>query len=137
MSVKKNFFYSSILTVANYLFPLLTYPYVSRVLGVSNIGICNFVDSIIQYFILFSTLGIVSVGIREIAGCRNNQGKFERAFRTKCRKNHPRLHSLPLSQKYLMRHCRKGYFYRPRRIFCEIHSPRYNKFRQSCRKEII
>lgn len=80
MSVKKNFFYSSILTVANYLFPLLTYPYVSRVLGVSNIGICNFVDSIIQYFILFSTLGIVSVGIREIAGCRNNQGKLNKTF---------------------------------------------------------
>lgn len=80
MSVKKNFFYSSILTVANYLFPLLTYPYVSRVLGVSNIGICNFVDSIIQYFILFSTLGIVSVGIREIAGCRNNRSKLNKTF---------------------------------------------------------
>lgn len=80
MSVKKNFFYSSILTVANYLFPLLTYPYVSRVLGVSNIGICNFIDSIIQYFILFSTLGIVSVGIREIAGCRNNSRKLNKTF---------------------------------------------------------
>ena len=45
-SIKKNFLYSSILTTANYLFPFLTYPYVARVLGVTNVGICNFVDSI-------------------------------------------------------------------------------------------
>ena len=49
-SIKKNFFYSSILTTANYIFPLLTFPYASRVLGVTNIGIVNFVDSIIHYF---------------------------------------------------------------------------------------
>ena len=47
--LKKNFFYSALLTVANYVFPLLTYPYVSRVLGVTNIGICNYVDGIINY----------------------------------------------------------------------------------------
>lgn len=54
MSIKKNFVYSSILTVSNYLFPLLTFPYISRVLGVTNIGICNYVDSIITYFVFFS-----------------------------------------------------------------------------------
>ena len=72
-SVKKNFVYSSILTVSNYIFPLLTYPYVSRVLGVTNIGICNYVDSIINYFILFSMMGISVTGIREIAAHKNNQ----------------------------------------------------------------
>ena len=66
-SVKKNFAFSSILTTANLLFPMITYPYVTRVLGVSNIGICNFVDSIINYFVLFSMLGISTIGIREIA----------------------------------------------------------------------
>ena len=49
-SLRKNIMYSSVLTVANYLFPLVTFPYVSRVLGVDNIGACNFVDSIINYF---------------------------------------------------------------------------------------
>lgn len=73
MSIKRNFFYSSILTTANYIFPFLTYPYVSRVLGVTNIGICNFVDSIINYFILFSMMGIGTVGVREIARCGNKQ----------------------------------------------------------------
>lgn len=67
VTLKKNIFYSTILTTANYIFPLLTYPYVSRVLGVDKIGICNFVDSIINYFVLFSMLGVGIVGIREIA----------------------------------------------------------------------
>lgn len=67
MSIKKNFAYSSILTVSGYLFPLLTFPYVSRVLGVTNIGICNYIDSIITYFCVFSAMGISVVGVREIA----------------------------------------------------------------------
>lgn len=79
-SVKKNFLYSSVLTTANYIFPLLTYPYVSRVLGVMNIGICNFVDSIINYFVLFSMMGISTVGIREVAINKNNTDKLKSAF---------------------------------------------------------
>lgn len=78
-SIKKNFFYSSILTTANYIFPFITYPYVSRVLGVTNIGICNFVDSIINYFILFSMMGIGTIGIREIARCKDNEER-DRVF---------------------------------------------------------
>lgn len=79
-NIKKNFFYSSILTSANYIFPLLTFPYVSRVLGVTNIGICNFVDSIIHYFILFSMMGIGVVGIREVAKYRDNRQKLDKTF---------------------------------------------------------
>lgn len=79
-NLKKNILYSSILTTANYIFPLLTYPYVSRVLGVEKIGICNFVDSIINYFILFSTLGIATIGIREIAKNRNNKENLNATF---------------------------------------------------------
>lgn len=78
-SIKKNFFYSSILTTANYIFPFITYPYVSRVLGVTNIGICNFVDSIINYFILFSMMGIGTIGIREIARCKDKEER-DRVF---------------------------------------------------------
>lgn len=79
-SIKKNFLYSSILTTANYVFPFLTYPYVSRVLGVSNIGICNFVDSIINYFLLLSAMGIGVVGIREIAKSKNDRKKMSCVF---------------------------------------------------------
>ncbi len=79
-SIKKNFFFSSILTTANYIFPLLTYPYVSRVLGVTNIGACNFVDSIIHYFIMFSMMGIGVIGIREVAVCKDDKKKLSKVF---------------------------------------------------------
>ncbi len=79
-NIKKNFFYSSILTTANYIFPLLTFPYVSRVLGVTNVGICSFVDSIIHYFILFSMMGIGCVGIREVAKYKNDRQKLDETF---------------------------------------------------------
>lgn len=79
-SIKRNFSYNLILTFCNYLFPLITYPYVSRILGVSNIGTCNFVDSIINYFILFSILGIGSYGVREIAKCKDNTEKRSQIF---------------------------------------------------------
>lgn len=79
-SLKKNFFYSSILTTANYIFPLLTFPYVSRVLGVNNIGVCNFIDGIINYFVLFSMMGISILGIREVATNKNNPEKLQKTF---------------------------------------------------------
>lgn len=80
MGVKKDFGYNLILTLCNYIFPLLTYPYVSRVLGVTNIGICNFVDSIINYFILFSMLGVSSFGVREIARYKHDRQKCDEVF---------------------------------------------------------
>ena len=79
-SIKKNFLYSSALTDSGYIFPFITYPYVSRVLGVNNIGICNFVDSIINYFILFSMLGISVLGVREIAKVNGSPQKVSRVF---------------------------------------------------------
>ena len=69
-----------VLTVSGYIFPLITFPYVSRVLGVSNIGICNYVDGIIHYYILFSTLGIASYGVREIAKNSDDFDKCSQVF---------------------------------------------------------
>lgn len=78
--LKKNIFYSALLTVANYVFPLITYPYVSRVLGVTNIGICNFVDNIVNYFLVFSTMGISILGVREIAEARDDRARRDQVF---------------------------------------------------------
>ena len=80
MGVKKNFLYNSILTISNYIFPLITYPYISRVLGVTNIGICNFVDSIVNYFLLFSMMGMASIGIREIAATLDDANNRSKVF---------------------------------------------------------
>ena len=67
MGLKKNITYSSILTVANYIFPFLTFPYVTRVLGVENFGMCSFYSSVISYFLLFSMMGMSTLAVREIA----------------------------------------------------------------------
>lgn len=80
-NIKKNFLYSTILTVSGFVFTFLTFPYVSRVLGVNNIGICNFVDSVINYFILVSMLGVNAIGIREIAKYKNDKNALEESFR--------------------------------------------------------
>ena len=80
VSVKRNFFYSTILTGANYVFPLIVFPYISRVLGVTNIGACNFVDSIVNYFCIFSMLGINVVGVREIAKAKQNNDELNSCF---------------------------------------------------------
>jgi len=53
---------------------------VSRVLGVTGIGACNFVDSVINYFILFSSLGINTLGVREIAKHKGDKDALDRTF---------------------------------------------------------
>ena len=53
-SIKRNFVYKSILTVSGYLVAFIIFPYVSRILGVSNVGLVNFVDNTVQYFLLFA-----------------------------------------------------------------------------------
>ena len=66
--------------MSGYIFPLMVYPYVSRVLGVANIGACNFVDSIVEYFTILSMMGMNTIGIREIAKCKNDQQKLDNVF---------------------------------------------------------
>lgn len=80
MSVKKNFFWSSLLNIAGYIFPLLTFPYVTRVLGVEGIGATQYADSIIQYFAIFSMLGISTIGIREIAQFKGDRHRMSEVF---------------------------------------------------------
>lgn len=80
-TIKKNFTYNLILTVSGYVFTFITFPYVSRVLGVENIGAVNFVDSIINYFILLSMMGVSIIGIREIAVYKNQKEELENTFR--------------------------------------------------------
>lgn len=80
MGLKQNILYSGFLTTSLYVFQFITYPYVARVLGVTNIGICNFVQSIVQYFCLFSMLGISTLGVREIAKCNRNKDELNKTF---------------------------------------------------------
>ena len=80
MSVIRNFGYNLILTFCSYLFPFITYPYVSRVLGVENIGACNFIESLINNFTLVAALGVGTYGVREIAKHNHDLAKRNEIF---------------------------------------------------------
>lgn len=72
-SLKVNAFLNGFKTFLNFLFPLITFPYISRVLSVEEIGKYNFSNSIISYFLLLAALGIDKYAIREGAKYRENK----------------------------------------------------------------
>jgi O-antigen/teichoic acid export membrane protein len=78
--IKKNIIYQSIYQLMLTLLPLVTAPYISRVLGAENIGINAYTLSIATYFSLFALLGIVNHGSRAIAAARNNPEKLNATF---------------------------------------------------------
>lgn len=80
MGLRQNFIYNYSLLFFNYLFPVIVFPYISRVLGVNNIGICNFVDSLVNYAILFTMMGIGMIGTREISNARGSSYRMNIAF---------------------------------------------------------
>ncbi len=71
-SVKKNLILNGINTVASLVFPLFSFPYVARILMPEGIGIVNFQNSIINYLILLTSLGIPMYGMKEVARVRDN-----------------------------------------------------------------
>lgn len=75
-SVKFNFVMNFILTISNFIFPLITFPYASRILGAQGIGTVTFATSVITYFSMFGMLGIPTYGIRTCAKVRNDKKKL-------------------------------------------------------------
>lgn len=71
MKVIKNYLYSVGYQLLVMIVPLITTPYVNRVLGPHGIGINTYTNTIIQYFILFGGMGIALYGNRQIAYTRN------------------------------------------------------------------
>lgn len=78
--IKKNLFYTLLLSVSQFIFPLITFPYSSRILGPKGIGAVNFIDSFTQYFLLIAALGIPTYGVREIAKRRNDPQALNKLF---------------------------------------------------------
>lgn len=77
-SVKVNYILNLINTGTQMLFPLITFPYVCRVIEADGIGQINFFQSIISYISLFTCLGIPMYAIREIARDRSDVVKMNR-----------------------------------------------------------
>lgn len=72
-SIKINFIMNAFLTISAFIFPLITFPYVSRILGPSGTGNVSFAISIVTYFALFAQLGIPTYGIRATARVRDDK----------------------------------------------------------------
>ena len=75
-SLKLNAFLNGLRSLLSVVFPLITFPYISRVLSVSGIGKYNFSNSVVSYFLLIAGLGISSYAVREGAKYRNDKHKI-------------------------------------------------------------
>ena len=79
-SVAKNYIYNLCYQILIVVLPIITTPYISRVLGAENIGIYSYTYSIVSYFILFGSLGVALYGKREIAYVQQNVKERSKVF---------------------------------------------------------
>lgn len=79
-SLVKNYIYNLVYQILTLVLPLITTPYISRVLGAENIGIYSYTYSILSYFLLFGALGVALYGQREIAYVGEDSVKRKKVF---------------------------------------------------------
>ncbi len=79
-SIKQNFLFNTLLSLSQVFFPLITFPYVARVILPAGIGEVTFIESICRYLMLLCALGIPIYGVREIAKVKNEKNKLNKLF---------------------------------------------------------
>ena len=72
-SLRDNAILNIIYKLSSILFPLITYPYVSRILLADNLGKVSFFTSLTNYMLMIGSLGIYTYGVRVVAKNRNNK----------------------------------------------------------------
>lgn len=77
-SIKINFIMNTILTLSSIIFPLITFPYVSRILQPEGLGKVNLAISLVTYFSYFAQLGLPTYGVKICAGYRDDKEKLSR-----------------------------------------------------------
>ena len=80
VGTKKNFIYNSAYSILNMGLPLVTAPYLARIIGAEGTGIYAYSFSIAQFVILIAKLGLTNYGTREIAKVRGNQDALNQLF---------------------------------------------------------
>ncbi|MFL0249125.1 flippase [Clostridium neuense] len=80
MSIAKNYIYNVVYQLLILILPLITVPYVSRILGSNGVGINAYTNSIVQYFVLAGTIGISLYGNRTIAYVRDKKDELSKTF---------------------------------------------------------
>ena len=79
-SIKKNYLYNVSYQILTILTPLITTPYIARVLGVDDIGVYSFTAAAVSYFAMAAALGTARQGEREVAYCQNDKEKRSVVF---------------------------------------------------------
>lgn len=79
-SILINSIYNSLYNLLRIIFPLITIPYVSRILLADGLGKINYAVNIVNWFLIFASLGIPRYGVREIAKSKNTQKDLNTVF---------------------------------------------------------
>ena len=79
-SVKKNYFFNAGYQALALIVPLVTTPYISRVLGADGIGIQSYTSSIVAFFTLFAALGTATYATRKVGIYRENLEERSKIF---------------------------------------------------------
>lgn len=77
-SVKMNMVMNALLTISGFIFPLITFPYVSRILLPEGTGKVGLATSVIMYFSMFARLGVPMYGVRACAKVRDDKTELSR-----------------------------------------------------------
>ncbi|KAL3950634.1 oligosaccharide flippase family protein [Lentilactobacillus hilgardii] len=80
MQILKNYLYNIFYQIFILLVPIVTTPYLARVIGPTGVGINSYTNATIQYFILFGSIGINLYGNRQVAFVRNNRELLTQTF---------------------------------------------------------
>lgn len=80
IGIKQNFAYNISYEIVRLLVPLITTPYISRVLGSEGIGVYTLSNTYAQYFVLFAGLGFSTHAAREMAYVRDDENEIRKSF---------------------------------------------------------
>lgn len=79
-AIVKNFIYTTAYKIVRMILPLITVPYISRILGAEKLGIYDYTYSIVSYFQMFAFLGFENYGSRLVADKRRDSAQLNKAF---------------------------------------------------------
>ena len=80
MNAKRNYIYNMIYNILSVVTPLITAPYLSRVLGTDGIGIYSYYYAIAYYFTLMGKMGLTNYGTRQIAEVKSDEESVKKVF---------------------------------------------------------